>query len=135
MPATCDVIPGHWHTGKNHNVKRGTVDILPGDIIGEMMVREVLSTHRTMYVDGKAAIDVLAEVILSNDDLTLTVLSDKQLVEISTAYYPMRHENGMFNHNAMIVFDNKTKNVCFVLTSYQLVSATHHCLFTSTQQY
>jgi len=98
-------------------------------------VREVLSTHRTMYVDGKAAIDVLAEVILSNDDRTLTVLSDKQLVEISTAYYPMRHENGMFNHNAMIVFDNKTKNVCFVLTSYQLVSATHHCLFTSTQQY
>jgi len=134
-PSACDVIPGHRHTGKNHNVKPGTVDILPGDIIGQMMVRELLRTHRTMYVDGKAAIEVLAEVILSDNDLTLTLLSDAQLVEICTAYYPMRHENGMFNHNAMIIFDNKTKNVCFVLTSYQLVSAAHHCLFTSTQQY
>ena len=134
-PSACDVIPGHRHTGKNHNVKPGTVKKMPGDIIGQMMVRELLRTHRTMYVDGKAAIEVLAEVILSDKDLTLTLLSDAQLVEICTAYYPMRHENGMFNHNAMIIFDNKTKNVCFVLTSYQLVSATHHCLFTSTQQY
>ena len=133
--SACDVIPGHRHTEKNHSVKRGTVDILPRDIIGKMMVRELLRTHRTMYVDGKAAIEVLAEVILSDNDLTLTLLSDAQLVEISTAYYPMRHESGMFNHNAMIVYDNKTKNVCFVLTSYQLVSAAHHCLFTSTQQY
>ena len=134
-PSACDVIPGHRHTGKNHNVKPGTVKKMPGDIIGQMMVRELLRTHRTMYVDGKAAIEVLAEVILSDKDLTLTLLSDAQLVEICTAYYPMRHENGMFNHNAMIIFDNKTKNVCFVLTSYQLVSAAHHCLFTSTQQY
>jgi len=28
-PSACDVIPGHRHTGKNHNVKPGTVDFCP----------------------------------------------------------------------------------------------------------
>ena len=122
-PAACDVMPGHKHTGKNHNAKPGTIAIESGESIGKMMLRYQLGTNRTLSVDGKASIDALAEVILSDVDLTLTLLSDNQLVEMCPVYYRMRRENGMFNHNAMIVFDNKTKNVCFVATSYQLVSA------------
>jgi len=122
-PAVCDVIPGHKHTGKNHDAKPGTIAIESGESIGKLMLRHLLARSRTVSVDGKSTIDALAEVINSDVDLTLTLLSDNQLVEMCPIYYPMRRENGMLNHNAMIVFDNKTNNVCFVATSYQLVSA------------
>ena len=50
-----------------------------------MMIRQLLGTNRSLSVDGKAAIDLLTDAILSDDALTLTLLSDKQLVKMCPA--------------------------------------------------
>ena len=136
-PFAMDVISGHRHTGKNHYPAPGSVAIGSKMKIAKLMMEHLLSKCQTISIDGKAATNVLQAVILCSwKRYTLTLL-DADLVNMCrvnmnnelqhSVYYSLQHENGMIDHNAMIIYDHKSKNVCFVTTSYQLVSAHVFC--------
>jgi hypothetical protein len=126
LPSACfDCVQFHNRTGNdNHNESAGSVEIDKDMISAKPLIIQALACNRSIHFNGAVAMSVLQAVILGEGDLFCVVfLADEEITqELCPDYKPMRQVNGMYNYNAMIVYDRETANTCFATTSEQLVS-------------
>jgi hypothetical protein len=119
-----DCVQCHNRSGNDdHKKSAGSVKIDKEMTGAKLLVNNALAHNRSVHCNGAVAMTVLQAVILEEDRFYVADLSDADIAqELCPNYKPMRQVNGMDNYHAMIVYDHKTANTCFVTTSEQLES-------------